>query len=149
VEAVAYANAAARELGAMNIDYVVKDLTNWSEPQSFDWILALDAIHDQARPDLVLSAVRRALRPGGVFIMQDIDASSEPVDNINHPLGSLLYGVSCLHCMTVSLAQGGMGVGAMWGVQLAEKMLREAGFDNVSINRFEHDVQNAYFVMQT
>src|SRR5690606_12463640 len=84
-EAVSYANAAAREMGVMNIDYVVKDLTNWNEPQSHDWILALDAIHDQARPDLVLSAVRRALRPGGVFLMQDIDASSEPVDNIDHP----------------------------------------------------------------
>jgi 2-polyprenyl-3-methyl-5-hydroxy-6-metoxy-1,4-benzoquinol methylase len=148
-EAVSYANAAAREMGVMNIDYVVKDLTNWNEPQSHDWILALDAIHDQARPDLVLSAVRRALRPGGVFLMQDIDASSEPVDNIDHPLGSMLYGISFMHCMTVSLAQGGMGLGAMWGVQLAEKMLREAGFDNITINRFDHDVQNAYFVMQT
>lgn len=148
-EAIAHANKAAREVGVMNVDYVKKDLTHWRDVQSFDWIMALDAIHDQARPDLVLANVRRALRPGGVFFMQDIDASSEPVDNIRHPLGSLLYGVSCMHCMTVSLAQGGMGLGAMWGVQLAEKMLREAGFDDIKINRFEHDVQNAYFIMQT
>jgi SAM-dependent methyltransferase len=125
------------------------DLTTWDEPKSFDWIMALDAIHDQARPDLVLAAIRRALKLGGVFLMQDIDASSEPVDNITHPLGTLLYGISCMSCMTVSLAQGGMGLGAVWGVQLAEKMLREAGFDSIKINRFEHDVQNAYFVMQT
>ncbi len=148
-EAIAHANNAAREAGIMNVDYIRKDLTFWNEPQSFDWIMALDAIHDQARPDKVLSSIRRALKPGGAFLMQDIDASSEPVDNISHPLGTLLYGVSCMHCMTVSLAQDGLGLGAMWGVQLAEKMLREAGFDDIRINRFEHDVQNAYFVMRT
>jgi hypothetical protein len=84
-----------------------------------------------------------------VFLMQDIDASSEPVDNIDRPLGPLTYGISCMHCMTVSLAQGGLGLGAAWGVQLAEKMLREAGFDDIQVHRFPHDVQNAYFVMRT
>lgn len=79
--------------------------------------------------------------------MQDIDASSEPNDNIDHPLGAMLYGISCLHCMTVSLAQNGMGLGAVWGVQQATKMLREAGFEEVQIHRFDHDVQNAYFTM--
>jgi SAM-dependent methyltransferase len=148
-DAVADGNRTARQAGLSNLRFVQKDLTHWQELRAFDWIMALDAIHDQARPDVVLAAVRRALKPGGVFLMQDIDASSEPVDNIKHPLGTLLYGVSCMHCMTVSLAQGGLGLGAMWGVQLAEKMLREAGFADIRINRFDHDVQNAYFVMQT
>lgn len=148
-EAVAHAQQAARDAGLTNLRFVQKDLTEWHEPASFDWITALDAIHDQARPDKVLAVIRQALRPGGVFLMQDIDASSEPVDNIKHPLGTLIYTVSCMHCMTVSLAQGGMGLGAAWGVQLAEKMLREAGFDDIRIHRFDHDIQNAYFVMQT
>jgi 2-polyprenyl-3-methyl-5-hydroxy-6-metoxy-1,4-benzoquinol methylase len=148
-DAISYANDAARESGVTNVDYIRKDLTHWHEPQSFDWITALDAIHDQARPDNVLAAIRRALKPGGVFLMQDIDGSSEPADNIERPVGAMLYGVSLMHCMTVSLAQGGMGLGAMWGVQLAERMLREAGFDDIRIHRFEHDVMNAYFVMQT
>lgn len=149
LEAIAHARRAAAEENLHNVRFLVRDLTDWNEPAAFDWITALDAIHDQAAPDKVLAAVRRALRPGGVFLMQDIDASSEPVDNIDHPLGSLLYGVSLMHCMTVSLAQGGLGLGAMWGVQLAERMLREAGFEEIAIHRFEHDVQNAYFVMRT
>lgn len=147
--AIQYANAAAAEMGVRNVMYRQQDLTVWDEPQAFDFITALDAIHDQARPDLVLAAIRRALRPGGAFLMQDIDASSEPVDNINHPVGALLYGVSLMHCMTVSLAQGGLGLGATWGVQTAERMLRYAGFPDVQVHRLEHDVMNAYFVMQT
>ncbi len=146
--AVAYATEEAERRGLANVRYLSKDLTHWREPAAYDWITALDAIHDQARPDKVLAAIRLALRPGGRFLMQDIDLSSEPTDNINHPMGAMLYAVSCMHCMTVSLAQGGMGLGAAWGVQLAEKMLGEAGFDDIRIHRFPHDVQNAYFLMQ-
>lgn len=147
-EALAHARAMAEAEGLPNIRFEEKDLTNWVEPGAFDWILALDAIHDQARPDKVLRAIRIALRPGGAFFMQDIDASSEPADNMDHPLGALLYTVSTMHCMTVSLAQGGLGLGAVWGVQTAERMLRESGFSHVHIHRFEHDVQNAYFIVQ-
>lgn len=148
-EALAYARGIAADAGLDNVRFEVRNLTEWSEPRAWDWITALDAIHDQARPDKVLAAVRGALRPGGVFLMQDIDASSEPVENIDHPLGPALYTISTMHCMTVSLAQGGLGLGTAWGVQLAERMLREAGFDAVRIHRFAHDVQNAYFVLQT
>lgn len=148
-DALAEARALAHAARVNNVRFDVRDLTTWHEPAAFDWITAFDAIHDQARPDRVLAAIRRGLRPGGVFFMQDIDASSEPVENIDHPLGALLYAVSCMHCMTVSLAQGGMGLGAVWGVQLAERMLREAGFESIRIHRFPHDVQNCYFIMET
>ncbi len=143
------ANVRAAAAGLYNLRFECRNLTGWDEQQAFDWVLALDAIHDQARPDLVLKNIRRALRPGGWFLMQDIDASSEPTDNINHPLGTVFYTISTFHCMTVSLAENGMGLGTAWGVQRAETMLREAGFDQIRIHRFPHDVQNAYFLMQT
>ncbi|GAB4168670.1 MAG: class I SAM-dependent methyltransferase [Terrimicrobiaceae bacterium] len=147
-EAIQTASEMAGRKHLRNIRFEQKDLTLWEELESFDWITALDAIHDQAKPDVVLAAIHRALRKGGFFLMQDIDASSEPAENINHPIGALLYTVSCMHCMTVSLAQGGMGLGAMWGVQAAETMLRDAGFTDIHIHRFPHDVQNAYFVIR-
>lgn len=146
--AIERAASMASERGLGNLRFEVRDLTDWSEPSSFDWITAMDAIHDQARPDRVLRSIREALRPGGAFLMQDIDASSEPCDNAAHPLGPMLYTISCMHCMTVSLAQGGIGLGTAWGVQLAERMLRDAGFDDIRIHRFEHDIQNAYFTMR-
>ncbi len=145
-EALQHARQSAAAAGLHNVRFIEKDLTHWDEPEAFDWITALDAIHDQARPDRVLRAIRRALRPRGVFLMQDIDTSSEPTENIRHPMGSFIYSISCMHCMTVSLAQGGMGLGAAWGVQLAERMLKEAGFEAVNIHRLPHDVQNAYFI---
>ncbi len=45
--------------------------------------------------------------------MQDIRASSALERNLDHPLAPFLYAVSVMHRMTVSLAQGGAGLGTM------------------------------------
>jgi hypothetical protein len=63
-----------------------------------------------------------------------------------HPIGSLLYTISCMHCMTVSLAQGGDGLGAMWGKEMAVQYLQEAGFHSVEVHELAHDLQNYYYV---
>jgi hypothetical protein len=63
-----------------------------------------------------------------------------------HPIGPFLYTISCMHCMTVSLAQGGAGLGAMWGQEKAKEMLEEAGFKEVEIEQLPHDFQNYYYI---
>lgn len=49
--------------------------------------------------------------------------------------------------MSVSLAQGGDGLGAMWGREKAKELLTKAGFENIEIHQLEHDIQNDYYVM--
>ena len=82
----------------------------------------------------MLAGIARALRPDGVFLMVDIRASSNLEDNIDSPFGPFLYTVSTMHCMTVSLAQGGAGLGTVWGEQRAEQMLRDAGFGSIEVD---------------
>jgi hypothetical protein len=77
--------------------------------------------------------------------MQEIAGSSHVHENIDHPMGPFLYTVSCLHCMTVSLASGGAGLGAMWGEQLARRLLEEAGFTAIERNALPHDAMNHYW----
>lgn len=147
-EPIEKANDQVREKGLQNIQFRVQDLTDFESDQSFDLITAFDVIHDQKRPDIVLSNVYQALKNDGTFLMQDIDASSHLENNMDHPVAPMLYTISTMHCMTVSLAQGGMGLGTMWGTEKAEEMLQEAGFANVSIHRLEHDFQNCYYVIK-
>jgi hypothetical protein len=97
----------------------------------------------------VLLGIRRALCHDGVFLIQDIAASSNVADSRDHPLGPLLFSISCSHCMTVSLAQCGLGVGAMWGEQSARKFLTEASFMGVDRHSLEHDIQNYYYVARS
>ena len=142
------ARAEAAAHGSTNVGFDTRDAAGLDEPGAYDLITTFDAIHDQAEPARVLANIRRALKPGGVYLMQDIGLSSHVEKNIDHPIGALVYTISCMHCMSVSLAQGGAGLGAAWGVELAERMLREAGFTSVEIHRLAHDIQNAYYVVR-
>ena len=112
----------------------------------YDLVTTFDAVHDQARPDLVLGGIAASLRPGGVYLCVDIAASSTLAENVDHPLGPFLYTISCMHCMTVSLAAGGMGLGTMWGEQKARRMLAEAGFTSVQTRQLEDDIANSYYI---
>jgi 2-polyprenyl-3-methyl-5-hydroxy-6-metoxy-1,4-benzoquinol methylase len=145
-EAVERGRAEARERHLTNVRFDTRNVTNLAEADAFDLITAFDAIHDQAKPAAVLEEIRKALRHDGTFLMVDIAASSHLHENMDHPLGPLFYTMSCMHCMTVSLALGGEGLGAMWGEQKAREMLAEAGFDKVETKHVEGDISTAYYV---
>ena len=126
----------------------VRDVAALGEYERFDLITAFDAIHDQAHPADVLAGIAAALRPGGTFLMVDIEASSNLEDNVEHPFAPFLYGVSTMHCMTVSLSLGGDGLGTVWGRQKASEMLTDAGFSSVEVTHVEADAFNAYYIAQ-
>ena len=143
---IAAARAEADRNDLSNVRFEKRDAAHLGEIAQFDFITTFDAVHDQARPDLMLAGIAQALRPDGVYLCVDTSASSELAENIDHPLGPFLYTVSCMHCMTVSLADGGMGLGAMWGEQTARKMLSEAGFASVEARHVDGDIVNAYII---
>lgn len=144
-EAVATARGQAVRLGLHNVRFERRDVALIDE-ERFDLVFTFDAVHDQAQPATVLANIRRLLAPDGVYLMQDIDAASDVVANLDHPLAPFIYTISTMHCMTVSLARGGAGLGAAWGEQLALAMLREAGFGSVETHRLPHDPMNLYYV---
>ncbi len=143
-EAVSAARRASANVP--NVRFEVRDLAQMNEPAAFDLVTAFDVIHDQAQPARVLANVRAALRPGGTLLMQDIAGTSVLAADQKHPLAPFLYGISCMHCMSVSLFNGGAGLGAMWGKRLALQMLAEAGFGDVRVSELPHDPMNLYYV---
>jgi ubiquinone/menaquinone biosynthesis C-methylase UbiE len=145
----AWEEAAGKKL--RNVEFIVGDLSRFDETaeiEAFDLVTTFDAVHDQARPLNVLRGIHRTLHPSGVYLMQDIKGSSRIYNNREHPLGPLLYTVSCLHCMTVSLAQNGEGLGAMWGEEKTREYLERAGFASVEKHELAHDIQNNWYVVR-
>ena len=145
-EAIQNAKEESKKLGNKNTTFVVQDVEHFPRDMQFDLVTAFDAIHDQAAPSKVLENIRGAVKDDGVFLMQDIGSSSQLQNNKEHPLGPFLYTISCLHCMTVSLALDGHGLGAMWGKERAIQMLNEAGFSNVEVKQLPHDPINYYYI---
>jgi 2-polyprenyl-3-methyl-5-hydroxy-6-metoxy-1,4-benzoquinol methylase len=151
IEAIDTARKQALKKKLTNTEFAVRDLSNFDEtanPETYDVITAFDAIHDQAKPLNVLKGIYRTLKPEGCFLMQDIRGSSHVYNNIGHPLGAFLYTISTMHCMTVSLAQGGEGLGAMWGEEKARQYLQTAGFRSIETNQMPHDIQNNWYVIR-
>ena len=147
-EGVLRAITEAKEHGTTNVRFEVKDASTLDETGRYDLITTFDAVHDQAHPAAVLRGIARALKDDGVYLMQDIAGSSHVHNNMEHPLGPFLYTVSTMHCTTVSLAQGGEGLGTMWGEEKATEMLAEAGFGSVEVKRLPHDIANSYYVVR-
>jgi SAM-dependent methyltransferase len=132
-DGIARARAEARQMGLTNATFEVLDATRLPAEPKFDLITSFDAIHDQKDPATVLRRVAAALAPEGVYLMLEPKASSNLEDNVGNPFTPYMYGMSVLHCMTVSLAVGGAGLGTAWGEQVARRMLAEAGFTTVEV----------------
>jgi SAM-dependent methyltransferase len=104
--AIGAAIEAAAALGVTNASFVTRDLAGLDLLDALDLVTVFDAIHDhQAQPARVLAL----------------------------PWASLYYTTSAMQCMTTSLADGGTGLGSMWGHQRATAMLADAGFREVEI----------------
>jgi 2-polyprenyl-3-methyl-5-hydroxy-6-metoxy-1,4-benzoquinol methylase len=146
-EGIGRARAEAQEHGTTNVRFEVKDVASLDETAAYDLITTFDAVHDQAKPAKVLRGIADALRPDGVYLMQDIAGSSHLHNNLDHAIGPFIYTVSTMHCMTVSLAQDGEGLGTMWGEEKAREMLKEAGFAKVEVEQLPHDIFNNYFII--
>jgi 2-polyprenyl-3-methyl-5-hydroxy-6-metoxy-1,4-benzoquinol methylase len=132
-DAIARARAEATRMGLGNARFEVLDVTQLPGEPKFDLITSFDSIHDQRDPAAVLRRIEAALAPHGVYLMIEPKASSRLEDNIGNPFAAYMYGMSVLHCMTVSLAEAGAGLGTAWGEQTARRMLREAGLGAVDV----------------
>lgn len=125
------ANETARAAGlAGRVRFEVLDASA-EIPGDFDVIFTFDVIHDMAKPREALANIRRHLRPGGIYVLQEITAADERHEN-RGPEATLKYGMSLTYCMTTSLANHGAGLGTLG---MPERVVRElcadAGFGAV------------------
>ncbi|XP_035680098.1 uncharacterized protein LOC118418330 [Branchiostoma floridae] len=132
-EAVSMAKKEAAARGITNVICDVGDATklpdDWSE--KFDYVITLSTIHDVNAPERCLREIRRVLKPGGQFSMWERDAHTQHHDNIGNPTASMIYVISMMSCVPMSLHDNGAGLGAMWGHEQALPMLERAGFSDV------------------
>ena len=145
-EAINVAREESQRMGLKNVSFLVQDAAQLDIDEEFDFITTFDAVHDQAKPRDMVAGIFKSLRPNGYWLCADLCASSHLGENLDHPIGTFGYTVSCMHCMSVSLAYEGEGLGAMWGAQKARDIFQGAGFTVDEVARVDGDAGNNYYV---
>ena len=120
-------NARAAGLGD-RVTFEVVDCTKLPAAK-FDFISTFDVVHDSIDPVGLLRSIRGALKSGGTYLMVEVNVSARLEDNVN-AMGRMMYSMSTLYCMSVSLGGGGAGIGACMGEDKARALAREAGFSS-------------------
>lgn len=119
----------AREAGLGNrITFLAEPATQLPIEPGWDFISSFDVIHDLPDPLGAMKRIRSALNQGGTYLMVEPKVADQLEKNVHNPFARMLYGISCLHCVPQSLAQGGPGLGACWGEGRARAMAHDAGF---------------------
>jgi len=133
VSAAAIQQARTEAAQLENATFTVCDAAEMTVAEPFDLVFALKSMHHQHSPEKVLRKVHRLLANDGVFLMVEQNFSSRLANNLDNPLATMYYGGSVTHCLTVSLAEGGAGLGSMWGWEAACEMLAAAGFQHIEL----------------
>ena len=113
-------------------------------PGQYDLITSFDVLHDMVDPRAALRAIWRSLKPDGTYLLLEINCADKLEENAG-PIGAILYSMSVLYCMTVSLAEGGAGLGTC-GLppSKVEEFCREAGFSHIRRLPFEDPLNILY-----
>jgi len=114
---------------------------------SFDFITTFDCLHDMTRPDLVMRAIRAAIKPDGTWLIADVHGQPSFEKNLtDNPLAAFMYSISVLCCMSSALSSpDGLGLGTLgFPEPVARKMTAEAGFSRFVTRDFDNPI-NAYY----
>ncbi|MCR9097152.1 MAG: methyltransferase domain-containing protein [bacterium] len=144
--AIERTRAKAKEAGLENVHLHVAGGESLPSDERFDFLLTFDCLHDMTRPAEVIASIRRALRPDGTWLIKDIRSQPRFEDNLGHPMLAMFYGFSVSACMSSALSEpGGAGLGTLgFNPEVAERMVREAGFEHFRMHDFE-DPTNLYY----
>jgi SAM-dependent methyltransferase len=98
----------------------------------FDFVLTYDVLHDMAHPELLAHEVKRALAPGGTWLVVDIRGYGSTAENLRKLKldAAVKYSISMAVCMSSALSEpDGLGLGTLGlSVEIATQMFTAAGF---------------------
>jgi 2-polyprenyl-3-methyl-5-hydroxy-6-metoxy-1,4-benzoquinol methylase len=137
----------ARKAGVKNVHLHDAAVDPLPDDASYDFISTFDCLHDMTRPDLVMQAIRKAIKSDGTWLIADVHGMPTFEENLTqNPLAPLMYGFSVICCMSSALSEpGGLGLGTLgFPEAVARRMVTEAGFTRFQTRDFDNPI-NAYY----
>ena len=128
-----------------NVEFINAPADQLPRDRKYDLICSFDCIHDMVNPRATLKTIHDALASDGIYLWSEPNASASAHRNRN-PIGRTFHAISPLHCMTVSLAHNGEGLGTVIGEEGARALAEEAGFSRFEKLPIQHPL-NQFFAL--
>jgi len=140
------AAARVKEQGLTNFELFHTRAEELPADGRYDFVLTFDCLHDMTRPADTIAAIRHAIADDGTWLIKDIRCDDSWATNRRNPMLALFFGFSVTTCMSSALSEpGGAGLGTVgFTSQVAEQMVRDAGFTRFQVHDFE-DPANLYY----
>jgi 2-polyprenyl-3-methyl-5-hydroxy-6-metoxy-1,4-benzoquinol methylase len=134
--AVARAEAAAAGLGD-RARFEARDAADPAIAGDYDLVMAIEMIHDVPDPVGILKTMKRLAGDHGTVLVADEraeDAFAVPASEMER----FFYSFSTLHCLAVSLQDGGVGTGTVMRPDTFRGYAAEAGFTTIEVLDVDH-----------
>ena len=140
------AAARVRDQGLANVELFHTRAEDLPTDGRYSFVLTFDCLHDMTRPEDTIAAIRRGIENEGTWLIKDIRCDDSWEANRRNPMLALFFGFSVTTCMSSALSEpGGAGLGTVgFTTQVAERMVRDAGFTRFQVHDFE-DPANLYY----
>jgi hypothetical protein len=115
----------------------------------YGFIHTFDSLHDMTRPADAIAAIRAAIADDGTWLIKDIRCDESWSTNRQNPMLAMFLGFSVTSCLSSALSEpDGAGLGTIgFPPQVAERMVREAGFGSFEVRDFD-DPANLFYVVR-
>ncbi len=134
--AVASEGAAAAGLSD-RVRFHARDAGDPGIDGDYDLVLAIEMLHDVPDPISVLRTMSRLAGERGMVVVAD-ERTEEQFTAPGSEMERFLYAFSPLHCLAVSMQDGGAGTGTVMRPDTVRRYAAEAGFPDVEVLDVEH-----------
>jgi 2-polyprenyl-3-methyl-5-hydroxy-6-metoxy-1,4-benzoquinol methylase len=134
--AVAQKDASAAGVGD-RARFQVRDAADPAIEGDYDLVMAIEMLHDVPDPVGILRTMRRLAGSSGAVLV--VDERTE--ERFTVPTGEMerfFYAFSTLHCLAVSMQDGGAGTGTVIRPDTVRRYAVEAGFTTIEILDVDH-----------
>ena len=117
--------------------FQVRDAADPTIAGDYDLVMAIEMLHDVPDPVGILRTMRRLAGPSGAVLVVD-ERVEEHFTVPSSEMERFFYAFSTLHCLAVSMQNGGAGTGTVIRPDTVRRYAAEAGFTTTEILDVDH-----------
>jgi 2-polyprenyl-3-methyl-5-hydroxy-6-metoxy-1,4-benzoquinol methylase len=135
---IAVARKEAADAGvADRVRFHLKDAADPDIDGDYDLVMAIEMLHDMPDPVGILRTVKKLAGSAGTVLVVD-ERTADAFTAQASEMERLFYAFSTLHCLAVSMQDGGAGTGTVIRTETVQRYAEDAGFDGVEVLDVEH-----------